>query len=93
MTPERLAEIKTRCDKAVGGPWEVEVSHWATAIAYLAEHEGKTILLTAPRHYSTSEFITHARQDIPDLLAEVERLRRENDELHDNLERLEEMLP
>jgi hypothetical protein len=64
-----LAEIRARCEAATGGPWEV--GH-------------KCEIYT--RHYQVgpigdfwepadARFTAHAREDIPALLAEVERLR------------------
>jgi hypothetical protein len=69
MTDEQLAEIRARCEAATGGPWEV--GH-------------KCEIYT--RHYQVgpigdfwepadARFTAHAREDIPALLAEVERLR------------------
>lgn len=69
MTDEQLAAIRARCEAATGGPWEV--GH-------------KCEIYT--RHYQVgpigdfwepadARFTAHAREDIPALLAEVERLR------------------
>jgi len=73
----RLEEIKLRCEKATPGPWEYdginniltvpsgseEDGYVSPFTAYLGELKGKDI-----------KFIAHAREDIPWLLTEVERL-------------------
>jgi len=87
MTPERLAEIKARCDKATARPWFTDHGDtavtspvkdgdwdWIVPPAELAEEEGEWYdNLTSDR-----VFIAHARSDVPDLLAEVEQLKAAN---------------
>jgi hypothetical protein len=83
VTPERIAEIKMRRDAATPGPWEatlddhgrdgIEVGVWAHS-EYIAE------LITSDRATADAVFIAHARTDVDDLLAEVERLTAERDE-------------
>ena len=73
MTDEELTAIKVRAEAAAPGPWT------------LRKGDLHTIEGTDPPHYrvmsrflATDEdtaFIIHAREDIPALLAEVERLR------------------
>jgi hypothetical protein len=66
MDKKYLAEIKARCDKATPGPWYEE--GWA-----LPTEDGDFVELTNDSPADAS-FISHARTDIPALLAEVERL-------------------
>ncbi|PAD91668.1 hypothetical protein [Shouchella clausii] len=66
-TDEQLAAIRERCDKATEGPWK-EYG------CYVAQ-DG---LIVAEAHLSEAEdveFIAHAREDIPMLLAEIEHLK------------------
>ncbi len=79
MTPEQLAEIRARCDKATRGPWRVEAEQGAIAMG-----EGKVFDWIAqtwpkceedfPNATSNGRFIAHSRQDIPALLAYIAEL-------------------
>ncbi|MCW5716728.1 MAG: hypothetical protein KIS68_02740 [Bauldia sp.] len=74
ISPEELAAIRRRCDEATPGPWASWVEgrdHWG----------GDDIIQTAGEDIypygatvADKDFIAHARQDIPRLLAEIERL-------------------
>ena len=73
MTPQRIAEIEARAKAATEGPWgynKESASVWWPApetayspqvCAYIGKEDG--------------EFCAHARQDIPDLLVEMKRLK------------------
>lgn len=70
MTPDELAAIKARTDAASEGPWEADEweingAEWV-AETYDPDDHGKSRV--------NGNFIAHARQDVPALLAEVERL-------------------
>jgi hypothetical protein len=82
VKPERLAEIKARTNEAKPGPWRLgwKSPHYPNRIK---GPDNKTIMsavcndpICTP-HEATARFIAAARQDVPDLLAEVERLRAE----------------
>ena len=88
MTPERLAGIKARCETATPGPWVHEVTSDDQRVGPCAGHEdpwdGGGPIVRAPvvRAWRKDPgmlqdfaFIAHARTDVPDLVAEVERLR------------------
>ena len=90
VTPERLAEIRARVQGATPGPWEavagafgdpangpdhMRVLREGWTEAYDAEHTVARLEYDA-RGGSDAEFIAHAREDVPALLAEVERLKR-----------------
>lgn len=82
MTPERLKEITERTERASEGPWKVSLDGeygevkqserpWHNiAIAATVYPEGMWGLTK-----EDAEFIAAARSDVPDLVAEVERLR------------------
>jgi hypothetical protein len=82
LTDEQLAEIRERAEAATAGPWycgtEYEqskrgnyVASKATGGIVAAEQDGTDCELET----HDAEFIAHAREDVPDLLAEIERLR------------------
>lgn len=71
-----LEEIKKRVDDATPGKWEAR----GESDPYISEVEvdngfGKESIVSSQKH-GDIEFIAHARQDIPNLIAEVERLRK-----------------
>ncbi|WNO29677.1 hypothetical protein [Bacillus phage SDFMU_Pfc] len=73
MNPEQLNAIEERVVKATPGPWIVEESRY----------EGRFNAASVDENYDLpaclmgiedAEFVTHAREDVPALIAEVERL-------------------
>lgn len=94
LTPERLAEIKARTDAATPGPWFVEhlerdgFTYFSTDIAPLESFDGE--VHAGVLDEDEAEFIAHAREDVPDLVAEVERLRSERDALQAKLDQVRE---
>ena len=78
MSDERLREMQERCDKATPGPWSVDEESgdvWVPSIwRSVAIIEDLDLPLVNPA--ADRAFIAAARQDVPDLLDEVERLRR-----------------
>ncbi|MGW4114794.1 hypothetical protein ACWEFJ_28300 [Actinosynnema sp. NPDC004786] len=85
----RLAEIQARADAATPGPWMVdhaaavrEVPGWHVAVGAPAPAGFTVVALTGTagagaheRSVPDAEFIAHARDDVPVLLAEVAQLR------------------
>lgn len=94
MTPERIEQIKARVEKATKGPWAVhgvdgtcvtsaEYDICSTCSEAEAEREdGYNVQYE--RMEADAGFIAHARRDVPDLVAEVERLRGWVDAIRDN---------
>ena len=92
MTEERFAEIRGREKAATQGPWrdecvigrrkEIETFHT------IRDKDGAIVDVLPISAYHDAAFIAHARQDIPALLDEVERLRAENEVLEKALEDL-----
>lgn len=74
MTPERLDEIKARCDAATPGKWKDDGYE---AVVIVKENYNHLICSDCKR--GNRVFISHARQDVPELVAEVERLTAERD--------------
>ena len=77
MTQERLDAIQAREAKATAGPWAIDgpaqCGPGDTLTVYPVE-DGGALAYVQPS-WEDAEFIAHARQDVPALLAEVERLR------------------
>ena len=81
MTNEELQVIKERVAKATVGPWEwrndcyddfwLASNHFIVADSFGYDDGDSTIRVSE----ADAEFIAHARQDVPTLVAEVERLR------------------
>lgn len=72
LTDQQLADIRQRAEAATPGPWhldEDDAEIWSADHSMVAD-------IWEPTHASMNgEFIAHARQDVPALLAEVARLR------------------
>jgi hypothetical protein len=80
MTPEMLAAIRARCDRATGGPWSswIEGRDHTSGPSFImvgqGDRRGEDITLSGASN-DDQDFIAHARQDVPRLLDEVMRLR------------------
>jgi hypothetical protein len=81
LSEEEIEEIKTRFVCATAGPWK-------SFIEGREEMSGSDFIMTGGEDIYLSgatkadqDFIAHARQDIPRLVAEVERLKVEVDAL------------
>jgi len=72
LTPERLRAIKERCERATPGPW-----WWDDRGDVYGSKDGNTWIAGFRRELD-AEFAAHARDDVPALVAEVERLWDEN---------------
>ncbi|MFZ7945721.1 hypothetical protein [Neobacillus sp. 19] len=93
LTDEQLAEIRKRAEAATPGPWvwekfALDEDDWDTEMPWLGNAtESVMDFGDCEQYYPTqgtppndadAEFIAHARQDVPKLLAEVARLNRKN---------------
>lgn len=81
LSPEELAQIAERCEKATEGPWDdfSEGLGWVGNVYRydeLTDTDDMEIAhcLNKRNNYNDAAFIANARQDIPKLLAEIERL-------------------
>ena len=92
LTEERLVEIRGREKAATQGPWRAksealeadECGNVTAAMTYVSTNDKGICILYGRGHddantQGDAAFIAHARQDIPALLDEVERLRAENE--------------
>jgi hypothetical protein len=83
MSEDRLAEIAARVDETRIGPWTLHDANegdgwpprefWVVATASDDEDDWSVEIHTGDKE--VGEFIATARQDVPELLAEVRRLR------------------
>ena len=83
MDSAELEAIRKRCDAATSGPWESFVEgrdhlagHNFIRTGGLDDQSPDIELLGAST--ADQDFIAHARQDIPHLLDEIERLKKAN---------------
>lgn len=69
MTDLDLEAIRARCDAATPGPWHVEGGRavWTPGDMHIGDQ----------RKAEDANFIAQGRQDVPALVAEVERLRKQ----------------
>lgn len=84
LTPEREAEIGGRAAAATPGPWTVDLeqcdcsdglcSHGTYVAAIYVDGERRSEFDEIPD--ADWQFIAHAREDVPALFAEIDRLRR-----------------
>ena len=75
LTEEEIQTIKSRCDQAAAGPWRsfIEEREKISGSSFV-QTGGEDFYLTGATD-ADQDFIAHARQDIPRLIAEIERLR------------------
>ena len=78
-----LNQIKQRCDKATSGPWVsyIEGRDHTSGSNFIMtgnkNNRGEDIELIGGTIYD-QDFIAHARQDIPNLINEIKRLKKIN---------------
>lgn len=75
ITNVELTQMKERADKATHGPWTSTKSGENT-FAIDSETITSAFYLAFVENDCNASFIAHAREDVPRLVAEVERLRR-----------------
>jgi hypothetical protein len=88
MTKEELEEIKARCEATSVAPWVsfIEGRDCESGSSFImtgipkgdhiwGENRGEDLYLTGGTN-ADLDFIAHARQDIPMLLEEIERLKK-----------------
>jgi hypothetical protein len=73
--PVDLASIQARADAATPGPWHVYAAELESSLAPHFGVEGELHIGFGYGWENDAEFMTHARTDIPALVAEVIRLR------------------
>ncbi|ETX07975.1 hypothetical protein [Candidatus Entotheonella palauensis] len=81
LPDEVLQRMQKRCAAATPGPWKsyIEGRDHTSGSSFIMTSE-EDIELTGATE-ADQDFIAHARQDVPDLLEEVRRLRQRIEEL------------
>ncbi len=89
-TDERHEAVKARCKAASVGPWrEREDFDYYLGGTYVVDKDGEKICLL---FCDETDFVAEARTDLPDALAEIERLKRKSVRLCAEVGRLHIML-
>lgn len=96
MSEQRLAEILARVEAAAPGPWESDGAEFYGTLAGVLMIDlwvGETLDIDdLPQSEANAAFVAAARTDVPELVAEVQRLREErhstNEALSDAAEQL-----
>ena len=73
MDNQELQKIKERAKKAIPGPW-VANSQSHSGYSYITQHEKLGRNIARVHQYDNAEFMAAAREDVPRLVWEVERL-------------------
>lgn len=75
LSTDEIEAIKARCEQATAGPWKsfIETREKISGSDFI-QTGGEDIYLTGATE-ADQDFIAHARQDIPRLIAEIERLK------------------
>ena len=83
ISNENLQQWRALADAATPGPWSAETGHGETGPNYIDSPSGVVAYVydsyrgTLPNAEADAAFIAAAREAVPALLAEVDRLRRE----------------
>lgn len=77
MSDERLEQIQARAVAATPGPWDCygDGAHEVFDAGEYSDGDPGEVVAPVVTKLNDAEFIAHAREDIPALLAEVARLR------------------
>lgn len=81
MADLNLATVRKRAEAATKGPWQTGATPRAGEVYFgtVVDPDDPTepgVLLGSVGTEADAEFIAHAREDVPDLLAEIDRLTR-----------------
>ncbi|MEG0470753.1 MAG: hypothetical protein RR588_00305 [Solibacillus sp.] len=82
MNAEQLQAIKERVEKATPGPWAFDkgkkerMDRRPAVIEVFVQEENEWFISGDISDLKDAEFIAHAREDVPALIAEVERLKK-----------------
>ena len=78
MTDKELKEIEDRCSKTTKGPWKsmIEGRDHTSGDSFIMTG-GEDIYIHNPLFDNNQDFIANAKQDIPKLISEIKRLKKE----------------
>ena len=86
MRSEELAEIRDRLDETSFEKAYIKGDKWK---GYEVKSEGNGVVIAEVSCGTDAEFIAHAREDVPKLLAEIERLKKVAHEILEDYDRAE----
>lgn len=86
MNTEQLNAIKERAAKATPGNWHVTLDDPYDRTYVLGAFNNEVSVIADIKGDADAEFIANAREDVPALVAEVERLQQENESLKRSLQ-------
>jgi hypothetical protein len=75
LNDEELEAIRKRAEAATEGPWEYVGGVHKLIYTHTPTYRVANIIVEELSEEPDGEFIAHARQDVPKLLAEIERLK------------------
>ena len=85
MTDERLAALEALCQQAEKEPWHTDSSPYNETSPFMVRTANGWVVAEGITHVMDAEFIAYARTALPELLAEVRRLREALAEAHDDI--------
>ncbi|UOF90814.1 hypothetical protein LSG31_00580 [Fodinisporobacter ferrooxydans] len=90
ITDQELNEILARCEAATPGPWMLHGNEGTKVIIAgdYAYQEKPDLIIDICSANNDDIFISHAREDVPRLAAEVKRLKAENERLQQVLKQI-----
>lgn len=76
MTESELNEIEERCNKSTKGPWKsmIEGRDHTSGSSFIMTG-GEDIYIDNPLFDNNQDFTANAKQDIPNLIAEIRKLK------------------
>ena len=91
LTQHDLDSMRLRAEAATPGPWDRDIARYAIVtnnrtIAVVGQVQPDGTMYATAQHDRDAAFICAAREDVLRLVAEVARLRAENNELRQQLE-------
>lgn len=95
MSLERIAEIRAAEQDATPGPWELRTYWEDSCLRSIVRSEGGVVargFVAHDLHTQDAAFIILAREAVPELLAEVERLDQERRRLDQRVADLERQI-
>lgn len=92
MKAEELAAIKGRADNATSGNWQATLDDPYERTYVLGAFDGVVTVIADIKGDADAQFIAHAREDIPKLVAEVESLLQQREDLLEVNERIQTQL-
>lgn len=89
MTNEELELIRKRAEAATAGPWIADGDEITSATVLCHKYNEPVTIAETFHDYADDDFIAHAREDVPKLLAEIERLKELAHEILEDYDRAE----